>query len=393
MKLLPSPHNKNNRSAIIWALLSQSIWLPIFVSGSQDELSGGNGDYHSFHKFQSPQQAFSGNRFQPSAQTLISGRRPLQSPRQRNQQNTGIVLNSVLAGQHFSSLSQSSTLVSASTRNATEAPPPPMKTEAGVETSEPRLHSERPIEMDLRRGSFPSANFIQKLYSRSELLGGTVTLQDLSEPLMPPLARAERAQWSRSGDPLAPLPQMWREPMRKALQSLAQEGGPAKADTSGGRQEVSKLDPARFVHVPSSKIRQASEVPLALQADGTVDILNQPDDPAVIDEINRWSAKQKLPAKGTLSPAVVHLHPMQPVDIGRSTSETTTSSSPSQTRATEAAAVPLPPPLEVITPAAPVATGNEAPASAATITPAPITSAVSQPASKPDPAPPSEAGS
>jgi hypothetical protein len=106
--------------------------------------------------------------------------------------------------------------------------------------------------------------------------------------------------------------------MRRALNSLTQTVVSTKVEKSGKSVEGVHLDPARFVHVPSTRIRQSSEVPLALQADGSVDILNQPDDPAVIDEINRWSARQKLPEKGKISPAVVHLHPMEPLEVGRS---------------------------------------------------------------------------
>ena len=65
-----------------------------------------------------------------------------------------------------------------------------------------------------------------------------------------------------------------------------------------------------MIHVPSSRVKRFSEVPLALQSDGTVDILNSPDDPEVVEEIKTWSSKQQLPAKGRMAPAVVHLHPL-----------------------------------------------------------------------------------
>lgn len=134
----------------------------------------------------------------------------------------------------------------------------------------------------------------------SELLGGPIGLHEAQAPVaMPALALAERARWAGSPDPLAPLPSDWREPMRRALGSL-----PAQP------RAASRLEPARVVHVPSSRIRTGADVPLALQSDGSVDILSSPDDPAVVEEIRSWSRRQQAPAAGSVVPAVVRLHPM-----------------------------------------------------------------------------------
>lgn len=147
------------------------------------------------------------------------------------------------------------------------------------------------------KDSQPS-DLLRRLYSRSDLLGGHLTLGDLNEPLMPPIARAERAQSTRTGDPLSTVPQMWREPMRKALRTLSENLNPLSGSAPSKSSIVITVEQARVIHIPSSRVKRFSEVPLALQSDGTVDILNSPDDPEVVEEIKTWSSKQQLPAKG-----------------------------------------------------------------------------------------------
>lgn len=113
---------------------------------------------------------------------------------------------------------------------------------------------------------------------------------------MAPLALVERALGRSSADPLAPLPALWREPMRQALLKLP--GAPQQLDT------------ARMVYVPSSSISQPVEVPLALQSDGSVDILEVPANPALLGEIRSWSRQQRPLTRGSLTPTVVRLHPL-----------------------------------------------------------------------------------
>jgi hypothetical protein len=49
---------------------------------------------------------------------------------------------------------------------------------------------------------------------------------------------------------------------------------------------------------------------LAVQGDGSVDILSRPDDPAVVDEIRHWSRRQS-PSPGTgVTAAIIHLEPI-----------------------------------------------------------------------------------
>jgi hypothetical protein len=135
-------------------------------------------------------------------------------------------------------------------------------------------------------------------FNRSELLGGSLSLADLQRPAMPSLALAERARWAGSSDPLAPLPADWREPIRKAIQALP---GPASRG---------QITAARVVHVPSSRVRRSTPVPLAVQGDGSVDILTRPDDPAVVDEIRHWSRRQSPSPGPGVTAAIIHLEPI-----------------------------------------------------------------------------------
>ena len=337
----------SNRKAIFWALLSQTIWLPVFVAGSQEEWAGQASKTNLLSGLDTVQKPLVRDQFNPTTKILGSGTRQLQSYTQISKQNTGLVLNARLPNQQITS-PEPTKIYPAANSATNKLLIPALANPTDTEKSSASTASLGWLAIKATRpGLYASAGLTQRMYSRSELLGGTLTLQDLNEPVMPPLARAERAQWSRSGDPLASLPQIWREPMRRALNSLTQTVVSTKVEKSGKSVEGVHLDPARFVHVPSTRIRHSSEVPLALQADGSVDILNQPDDPAVIDEINRWSARQKLPEKGKISPAVVHLHPMEPLEVGRSAGgKTNTQSIETSKLRTSQTAPPLSPTTE-----------------------------------------------
>lgn len=165
-----------------------------------------------------------------------------------------------------------------------------------LETS-PRASTAQDIPGLSPRQSAPG--LLGRAFTRAQLLGGSIGLTDLQEGPMAPLALAERALQRSSGDPLAPLPSLWREPMRQALLRLP-----------GAPQPFS---PARTVIVPSAAVRRPVQVPLALQSDGSVDVLASPDDSAVLREIEGWSRQQRLPPRGALQPTLVHLHPL-PLD-------------------------------------------------------------------------------
>jgi len=134
------------------------------------------------------------------------------------------------------------------------------------------------------------------LFRGSQLLGGAIGLEDLQEGPMPALALVERSLRSGDRDPLAPLPEPWREPMRQALRRLP-GSGPA-------------LDTARVITLPSGRIQQPTEVPLSLQSDGSVDILAAPAEPALLRDVEHWSRRQLRPALGRQAPALLRFQPL-----------------------------------------------------------------------------------
>lgn len=307
-----SGHLRTSRKALAWALFSQTIWLPAILIETQDRLSAEKKDYNFESLSQIPHQkmpdgfSISASNSPSSHQTLIS-----QSPITNN--HSGVVLNAISSEPR----NISTTIMSDSSKDGHRlylfSPPPPLGRPllTALRSENSSILDPSPITTFDPNHKMPGRDITKQLFTRSDLLGGSLTLRDLNEPDMPPIARAERAQWLRSGDPLAPIPQMWREPMRRALMDLGED-----QHSLSNIQKVT-LEPARIVHVPSDKIKRSAEVPIALQPDGSVDILNQPDDPAVVREIQSWSSKQQLPSKGRLTPAVVLLHPIPEVSAER----------------------------------------------------------------------------
>jgi len=136
--------------------------------------------------------------------------------------------------------------------------------------------------------------------------------------------------------------------------------------------------------------RFSIDVPLALQSDGSVDILQTPDNPAVIKEIDTWSRRQHRPAVGSLVPAVIHLHPLESAPVIAPVSQPAPQASipragssvpPAPVSNAAARLAPAPalaaPVAEAPAPVAPIAAAPavEAPAPAAPVAaPAPLTS-------------------
>ena len=141
-------------------------------------------------------------------------------------------------------------------------------------------------------------------FTPAELLGGPLTLASLREVPMPALARAERARWQASGDPLAPLGSEWREPMRQAMRQLGEAGQKPSAQP--------QVQQAQMVHVPSVRIRSSEQVPVAIHADGTVQVLRRPAAKEALRDIEDWSQRQALPEPGKVMAAVVSLEPLPP---------------------------------------------------------------------------------
>lgn len=356
------PRSSTPNRALAWALLGQSIWLPLLALDVHDrwqaqirvqreiaEAASRRSPREEIQQIELPGGVTAAARKQKDTGLLLgSATRSSLNPSDR----TGMVSEAGLAG--FASTGLSHRL------NPGRTATPLVTPTAASGLGEPQL----------RRGTSPlglsttanSPNLLFQTFNRAELLGGSLGLSDLNTPAMPPLAMAERARWQRSGDPLAPLPGTWREPMRRALQGLA--------TSKGG---ITSVTAARVVHVPSLRVRHSTPVPLAVQADGSVDILTKPDNPAVVDEIRQWSSRQPTSGQAGVTAAVVHLEPLpeaprdpQPAPIPTSTAapNQTPVATNSRPAAAEPAVAPSPPPVaaapapEVVAPPPPAAASS-----------------------------------
>jgi hypothetical protein len=303
----PSSRSSLPRNAVAWALLSQSLWLPLLAI-----------DLHDRWQAEVKQQAeIAGamNRLpnqagQPGAQEAVAP--STASLPQPGPDGTPAAAGSAQAGILLGSATPSGPLAEANRRGSllesaqgTVVPPQAGRGMRSSQGPTARISGGAPGGLALgwrqadQDGSPLGPNPLLGSFNRAEMLGGSLGLADLRGGAMPPLALAERARWAQSGDPLAPLPRPWREPMRKAIGAMPQKPE-AGAVISG----------ARVVHVPSTRVRQSTVVPLALQPDGSVDILTQPDNPAVVEEIRRWSARQTPSPGSGVTAAVVHLEPL-----------------------------------------------------------------------------------
>ena len=337
------PRSSTPNRALAWALLSQSIWLPLLALDVHDrwqaqirvqreiaEAASRRSPREEIPQIQLPGGVTTAaSKLKDTGLLLGSATRsPL-----NDSDRTGMVSEAGLA--NFASTGLSHRLNPGRTATPLVTP----------------TAASGPGEPQLRRGTSPlglsttanSPNLLFQTFNRAELLGGSLGLSDLNTPAMPPLAMAERARWQRSGDPLAPLPGTWREPMRRALHGLATSKGAATSVTA-----------ARVVHVPSLRVRQSTPVPLAVQPDGSVDILTKPDNPAVVDEIRQWSSRQPTSGQAGVTAAVVHLEPLpeaprdpQPAPIPTSTAAPiqTPVATNSRPAAAEPAVAPSTPPV------------------------------------------------
>lgn len=289
----PSPPS----NALAWALLSQAIWLPLLGI-----------DLHDRWQSQLRQQreiAEASLRLSPQAPMSTGQRSSAATAKAGTQATTGLLLGSASSSPLNPADRTAAVRESGEGAQGPARPLPAAQGEISADRSGPVGAAEgvAPGAADQPLG--PSAttpgwrNPMLRTFNRAELLGGSIGLRDLNNAPMPPLAMAERARWQRSGDPLAPLPEGWREPMRQALHGLA---------ASKGTQDT--VTAARVIHVPSLRVRQSTAVPLAVQADGSVDILTKPDNPAVVEEIRQWSARQSASKQSGVTAAVVHLEPL-----------------------------------------------------------------------------------
>lgn len=303
--LSPRRTQKLNRRAVAWALLSQSIWLPAFISVTHDSIVSTKNDYRPIDLSMSSTHTRHFNTQDINLRPKPNSEVSLLAYGSKQPASSGILLNSLPPHQP--------TYSSRSSDSSPRFPQSPV-------FFSPPSRSPSTLSLVTRSDYQPkaslspsrSSDILRHFYNQSDLLGGVITLGDLNEPLIPPIARAQMAKYLRSGDPLSPIPGYMREPMRQALQSLMPNN--LSSPLPSHPSHSSEIDQARVVHVPSTRLKRSADVPLALQSDGSVDILNVPSDPAVVDEIKIWSTKQSLPSKGRIVPAVVHLHPLTVID-------------------------------------------------------------------------------
>jgi len=342
MALHSRPSTPN--TALAWALLSQTIWLPLMALDLHDRWQAQIREQAAIAEAALRRSHLGQIRqtLRPGAATTANGKLT----------DTGILLGSA----SHSPLNPANRSDLLSEPNLDRfSPNGPSRTGSRWATSNPAVPSAAAVkhgDRDQPRDSSPLVisntgwqPTLLHTFNRAELLGGTIGLRDLNSAPMPPLAMAERARWQGSGDPLAPLPGAWRAPMRRALHGLAASKGAPASVTA-----------ARVVHVPSLRVHKSTPVPLAVQPDGSVDILTKPDNPAVVDEIRQWSSRQSSSGQPGVTAAVVHLEPLPEAPrtpeppLARTATVTpipapvATSSRPA---AAEPAAAPSPPPVAV----------------------------------------------
>jgi hypothetical protein len=284
---------------VAWALLSQAIWLPLLAVDLQDRWSARLQDL-------TPRPGNGTTPLVPGP-VLASAGPSLSLP--RGPSASALVQPGLLLGS--SSQSRASGMAAITGQVGAPAGPNILGASRGSAMASERFQALVPQASGaialFPSGATPAALTLQQAgYTRAELLGGPITLADLQEGTLPPMALAEQGRRTLSGDPLATLPEPWREPMRQALATLPSSNGAS-----------ARLEPARHIHVPSSRVSRPTEVPLALQPDGSVDILSRPDNDAVVEEIRDWSARQAPPAAGSVAPALVHLHPVAEPQLQR----------------------------------------------------------------------------
>jgi len=358
-------------TALAWALLSQTIWLPLMALDLHDRWQAQIREQQEIAEAalrRSPKETIPQTQ-RPGAATTANGKLT----------DTGLLLGSarrsplnpsnrsdLLSEPNLDGFAPSVPSPTAS-RGATSNPAIASAAARRGDRDQPRARGGSPLVIS-NTGWQPS---LLHTFNRAELLGGTIGLRDLNSAPMPPLAMAERARWQGSGDPLAPLPGAWREPMRRALHGLAASKGAPASVTA-----------ARVVHVPSLRVQKSTPVPVAVQSDGSVDILTKPDNPAVVDEIRQWSSRQSTSGQPGVTAAVVHLEPLPEAPsnpappVARATAvapapaPVATSSRPA---AAEPAPAPSPPPVAVApAPAAPApVAAAPAPEAAPAAAPAP----------------------
>lgn len=284
-----------NTRAVAWALLSQSLWLPVVGIDLHDRWQA---EFLRSRPLALPQAELAAS-LPPAPLVNPVERSPLSREAQSNTSASGVLLGASSPAAHAQVghlLDPAEQVAPVGQYVMTQRP-----FKFATPTASPHA-SGTPSPVVAPLASASRYDLLQRSFTPAELLGGTLTLKDLQAAPTPSVALSERARLARSSDPLAPLPQAWREPMRRALNAI---------NIPSPLKPSAQLEAARVVHVPSMKVSRATAVPLVLQSDGSVDLLSKPEDPAVLEAIRGWSGRQDLPASGRLAPAIVHVEPLK----------------------------------------------------------------------------------
>jgi len=353
-----------NPKAIAWALLSQAFWLPLVAIDTHDRWVA------HLREITPPSRSAQLDREiaqgpSLSLDKILEATAPVKNLARNAITSTGVLLSTAGSG--------SSSLLDRPLSRSIEELLPQDQASVG-RSAQAATVSPSPSHQPSASGAASAPNWLTRHFTRAQLLGGSLALHDLNEAVMSPLALAERAASLSGGDPMGPLPSMWRDPMRQAILQLP--GAPRRIST------------ARVIHVPSPSVTRTTEVPLAIQSDGSVDILQTPDNPAVIKEIDSWSRHQPRPAVGSVVPAVIHLQPLEAAPVltpdtrssAKSPSAAGQRSAPAEASASSAsslapASASVAPVAEAPAPLAPVAAAPavvEAPAAPAPVAAAPV---------------------
>lgn len=274
--------------AIGWALLSQSVWLPLLAIDAHDRWQSRVRELKpEVASLESPPEATLAKSLGTDRQRLAAG--PLLASSQRDRDpliDLGVARSLEVSPASPPSRphhSQPSRVISGSRGRL----PAPGALQRPLTVSAPLVSSSKPRRSSSEQAVFSPSRSRQPIQSLSLPTGASI------------LALAKQSVASTIEDPLAPLPTAWREPMRRALQQLpmAKKGAPS-------------LQPARVIYVPSERLTAPATVPLAIQPDGSLDIFSRPADPQVLEELRNWSKHQPRATKSGISPVVIHLTPI-----------------------------------------------------------------------------------
>lgn len=228
------PRQQFPNNAIAWALLSQTVWLPLLAIDLHDRWQA------QLREVQDIAIATAAAAKSPRSTTANPHTNAGVNSLKKNGQINSPSTTGILLGSSSQSMREIHGLSSSLTESARGSSAMANPRTLGNQISSDQYPTTKQSHQARSNASVPSSRLVQAqvavasnpaatirfetpwvhTFNKAELLGGGLGLSDLNTT-MPPLAMAERARWSGSGDPLAPLPSLWREPMRKALQSLS----------------------------------------------------------------------------------------------------------------------------------------------------------------------------